>query len=83
MQELSKLKRAIHKAKLSIYDGARLIGKWNGFEVYEPIFADNEPHYIGFPQFIIAKANKKGNKMRWANAEEARAIMDKFSSNKD
>lgn len=41
----------------TIYDGARYIGKWNGFDVYEPTFADNEPRFIGFPQFIIAKGN--------------------------
>lgn len=80
MKELNDLKRAVQMAKQSIYDGARFIGKWNGFDVYEPTFADNEPRFIGFPQFIIAK----GNKMRWTDGEsESRAILRKFVSGDD
>lgn len=80
MNELNDLKRSVQVAKQSIYDGARFIGKWNGFDVYEPTFADNEPRSIGFPQFIIAK----GNKMRWTDSgSESRAIMRKFASGDD
>lgn len=64
----------------TIYDGARYIGTWNGFDVYEPTFADNEPRFIGFPQFIIAK----GNSIRWtADDTESRAILSTFTSNDD
>lgn len=80
MKETIDLKRAVQMAKQSIYDGACYIGKWNGFDVYEPTFADNEPRFIGFPQFIIAKEHK----MRWTNDEfESRAIMREFTSNDD
>ena len=80
MKGTNDLKRAVQIAKQSIYDGARFIGKWNGFDVYEPTFADNEPRFIGFPQFIIAK----GNKMRWTDGEsESRAIMSEFASGDD
>lgn len=70
------LKRASEMARQSIYEGVRFIGKWRGFDVYEPTFADNEPRFIGFPQFILAK----GNTMRWSEHEaESRSIMQEFS----
>lgn len=80
MKESHDLKRAVQMAKESIYDGARYIGEWNGFDVYEPTFADDEPRFIGFPQFIIAK----NGKMRWTDGEsESRAIMREFASGED
>ena len=75
---MTELQRAIQIAKQSVYDGARHIGKWKGYEVYEPTFSDNEPRFIGFPQFILAK----GDTMRWTDElSETRAIMRKFSKN--
>lgn len=62
-------------AQKSIYDNARYLGKWKGFEVYEPVFEDDEIHYIGTPVFILAK----NGTIRWtAGMEESFAIMDKF-----
>lgn len=76
----NNIKRAVQMAKQSIYDGARFIGQWNGFDVYEPTFADNEPRFIGFPQFILAK----GKSMRWSDGEsESQAIMNEFASDDD
>ena len=43
------LKRAETMARESIYDGAQFLGKWNGFDVYEPTSADDEPRFIDFP----------------------------------
>jgi hypothetical protein len=69
------LKKAQILARASIYDDARYLGTWNGYEVYEPIFNDEEVHYTGFPQFILAKNNAS----RWTNNHtESIAIMDKF-----
>lgn len=80
MKTDNNLRNAVKMAKQSVYDSARYIGRWNGFDVYEPTFADDEPRFIGFPQFIIAK----GNEMRWTNGEsESRAIMRKFASDDD
>jgi hypothetical protein len=69
------LKQAQIIARASIYDDAQYIGTWNGYEVYEPTFSDDEVHYIGFPQFILAK----NNAFRWTNDHtESIAIMSRF-----
>lgn len=45
---------------------------WNGYEVWEPGFDDDEPRFTGFPQFILVK----GDSVRWSkDDEESRAIM--------
>lgn len=72
--------RAVDMAKSSIYDGAQHIGQWRGFDVYEPTFADNEPRFIGFPQFIICK----NDKCRWVDDEPtSREIMRSLSPEND
>ncbi len=59
-------------AQKSIYDNAEYLGKWKGYEVYEPGFDDEEPRCIGFPQFILVR----GDSIRWSKDwEESRAIM--------
>lgn len=79
MKETNDLKRAVQMSKQSIYDGARFIGKWNGFDVYEPTFAGNEPRFIGFPQFILAKSGV----VRWCTEDETRPIMNAFASDNE
>jgi hypothetical protein len=72
------LKQAQKIARASIYDDAKYIGKWNGYEVYEPIFTDDKEHYIGFPQYILVK----GETLRWTKDHtESIAIMDVFYTN--
>jgi hypothetical protein len=56
------LNTAKRMATDSIYDDALFIGTWNGYEVYEPTFNDDEEHFVGFPEFIIAKAGS----VRWS-----------------
>ena len=64
--------RAVDMAKSTIYDGAQHIGQWRGFDVYEPTFADDEPRFIGFPQFILCKSGQ----CRWSSdSTESREIM--------
>lgn len=66
-------KDAIKLARESIYDNVQYIGKWNGFDVYEPIFEEDIVHHIGFPKFIL----EKDDTMRWTTgAKEACTIMD-------
>lgn len=66
------LKRAIDMAKSSIYDGAKYVGQYNGCAVYEPTFNDDEPRFIGFPQFIIAK----NGVLNWVTDEKnSRAVL--------
>ena len=74
------LEKAQKMAKSSIYDDAEYLGEWKGHAVYEPVFNDDVPRFIGFPQFILAK----GDTVRWtANWEESGAIMDKLYHDED
>lgn len=57
----------------SIYDTAKHIGKWKGFEVWEPGFSDGKPRFLGFPQFILVK----GDAIKWNEDDnDSRAIMN-------
>lgn len=80
MNKSHDLKRAETMARESIYDGAQFLGKWNGFDVYEPTFDDDEPRFIGFPQFILCKSGQ----CRWAEDDtESRKIMHVLYSDED
>lgn len=60
-------------AKKSIYDCVKYLGKWKGFDVWEPGFSDGEPHYLGFPQFILVR----GDSIQWnQDDQDSRAIMN-------
>jgi hypothetical protein len=68
----NNLLHAKNLAKRYGYDGATHLGKWNGYEVYEPTYDDDVVRYTGFPQFILAKDGV----MRWtADSAESSAIM--------
>jgi hypothetical protein len=65
-------------AQKSIYDDVKYLGKWNGYDVYEPTFNDDEDHFIGIPQFLLAK----GKILRWTKTnDESFAIMDRLIIN--
>lgn len=67
-----KEEKILRFARKSIYDKVKYIGKWKGFDVWEPGFSDDEPRFIGFPQFILVK----GSEMRWTiDYSESQAIM--------
>jgi len=67
-------------AQSSIYDTADYIGKWNGYDVYEPGWNDDEPHCVGFPSFILVKDDN----IRWTKDwDESRAIMSVLFPNKE
>lgn len=73
MIKKEQLAAANAMAKASIYDGAKYIGEWNGYAVYDPVFNDDEPHFIGIPQYILIK----GSEARWTESDkESFAIMD-------
>lgn len=75
----ANLKKAEALAKSSIYDGVEYLGKWKGFEVYDPIFDDDEPRFIGLPQYLLEKENK----FRWSKGDEWQEIMDYFYPSDD
>lgn len=70
-------KKILKFARKSIFNTVMRLGEWNGYEVWEPGFDDDEPRFIGFPQFILVK----GDSIRWTKDwEESQAIMNRFYS---
>lgn len=61
-----KEQKILEFARKSIFGTVRRLGVWEGYEVWEPGFSDNQPRFIGFPQFILIK----GNTIRWTETEE-------------
>lgn len=63
-------KEIIQFAKSNGYDGAIPLGKWRGYDAYEPTFegADEEAvAHVGPPLMILAK----GDEIRMSTVEEA------------
>lgn len=59
-------------AQKSIYTAVNYLGKWNGYDVWEPGFDDEDEHCIGFPSFILVKVDA----IRWTEDwEESQEIM--------
>jgi hypothetical protein len=71
--EQKKLHEAKKLAKKAGFHDAKLIGKWKGYEVVEPIFTDGETHFVGMPQYLLCKDGK----LRWTeDYQESLDIMD-------
>jgi hypothetical protein len=58
-------------AKKQGYVDALPLGKWHGYDAYEPVF-DGDIAYVGPPLMILAK----GNEMRMSTPEEGYQQMD-------
>ena len=68
-------KKASEMAKASIYHDAEYLGTWNAYEVFRPVFDDDEVHYTGFPQFILCS----NGEARWTkNRQESIKILSTF-----
>lgn len=77
MTKEQRLKKAIEIAQKSIYDSAVYLGRWNGYNVFEPTFTDDKEHIIGIPQYIL----EWNGTFRWTNNTAVSfAIMDAFPS---
>ena len=37
------------------FHDVRYAGKWNEYDIFEPIFTDEFAHYTGLPVFILSK----------------------------
>lgn len=61
-------------AKKQGYDGISPLGKWRGYDAYEPTFkgTGEEPAFVGPPLMILVK----GNEIRMSTVEEAYAQID-------
>ena len=59
-------------AKEAGYHNAKYAGVWEGRYVYEPVFSDEEIHFIGIPQFMVVE----GGQLRWTKTDdESSSIM--------
>ena len=67
-----KIKQVKDFAKQQGYDDALSIGKWKGFDAYEPVFNGEEPSFIGVPLLILVK----GDSIRMSTVEEAFEQLD-------
>lgn len=62
-------------AKKQGYDGVSPLGKWRGYDAYEPTFegtSEDTPAFVGPPLMILVK----GKEIRMSTVEEAYAQID-------
>ena len=57
----------IQFAKQQGYDNVLYIGKWRGYDVYEPTFEGSGPHFVGPPLVILVR----GRSIRMSTVEES------------
>lgn len=62
-------------AKNEGFKGAKFLGNWNGYEVYERLLEGNEIHYVGLPRVILVK----GGQARLSTVEEAFQFLDEHN----
>jgi hypothetical protein len=65
--ESMKNNRIIAFAKQHGYDNAIYLGKWKGYDAYEPVFDGADVSFVGLPFIILAK----GDTVRMSTSEEA------------
>lgn len=75
LKSTKKMKEKIKEMaeKYGFHD-VKYIGKWKKYNVYEPIFTDEETHMIGFPQYLL----ERNGTVRWAESSDE--SMDIFFS---
>lgn len=61
------------------YDSALYSGTWNDYDVYSPIFWDDDTAYVGLPEFILVKDSE----VRWTNNEEWQKVLDEIEKSVD
>ena len=59
-------------AKKQGYDDALPLGKWRGFDCYEPVFRGGDVGYVGPPLMILVK----GETIRMSTPEEGYQQID-------
>ena len=67
-----KIKQVKDFAKQQGYDDVLSIGKWKGFDAYEPVFNGDGTSFIGVPLLILVK----GDSIRMSTVEEAFEQLD-------
>lgn len=67
-----KIEQVKEFAKQQGYDDVLQIGKWKGFDAYEPVFNGEDVSFIGVPLLILVK----GDNIRMSTVEEAFEQLD-------
>jgi len=49
--------RIVAFAKEQGYDSASSIGKWKGYDIYEPLFKGDQVSFVGLPLMIMARGD--------------------------
>ena len=62
-------------AKEEGYDDVIYLNKWNGYDVYEPVFDGDEVAFVGPPLVILVK----GETIRMSTVEEAYRQLDEMN----
>ncbi|MBR5556082.1 hypothetical protein IKU74_08730 [bacterium] len=62
------------------FDSAELLGEYNGYTVYDPVFNDNKYRCIGLPHYILEHENKL--EMIYKE-EDTQPIIDYFFPDED
>ena len=84
--DLKSDKNIIRFAKEHGYEGAKYIGDWNEYKVYEPYIDEKNTSYSGLPLVILVNSN---GEIRMSTSDEAFAtlndiaFMDSFEKNKN
>lgn len=65
-----KLSDVLKYAKENGYEDVEAAGKWNGYEVYYPIYSEVVA-YVGLPYAILVK----GNEIRMTDEKESFEVM--------
>ena len=52
-----KMETIISFAKQQGYDNAIYLGKWKGYDAYEPVFDGADVSFVGLPYIILAKGD--------------------------
>lgn len=71
-----KKERIIKFAKEHGYENIEYLGKWQDYDVYEPIFDEENVSFIGLPLVILVK----NSIIRMSTAEEAVAQLNESSN---
>ncbi|MCK9479196.1 MAG: hypothetical protein M0R40_06805 [Firmicutes bacterium] len=67
-----KLNEIIDFAKKQGYISAKSLGKWNGYDIYEPIYNEDGVSFIGVPLLILVQDKE----IRMSTVDEAFEHLD-------
>jgi len=66
------MERILDFAQEHGYDSVVRVGKWRGYDIYEPVFDNDKVNIVGIPLMIIAD----GDNIRMTTVDEAFEYLD-------